>query len=245
MDLTSTITLLIFGFVLGLKHAIEADHLAAVSTIVTGRKSVLSASLVGGLWGVGHTISLLAAGIVVLLFHFEISQRTEQTLEFCVALMLIVLGADALRRLIRGGQIHVHTHKHADRVHFHPHSHEAETAHDGVKVPNHDHRETKIGIRPLVIGMVHGLAGSGALMLLVLTTITSPLVGLTYIFIFGIGSVGGMMLMSLLLGLPLQLTAKRFTGIEFGLRAIAGVFSLGFGAFMAYDIGYVEGLLRF
>lgn len=245
MDGLSTLSLLVFGFVLGLKHAIETDHLAAVSTIVTQRKSIWSASLVGGLWGVGHTISLLVAGVVVMLFHFEISERVEQTLEFCVALMLIVLGLDALRRLFFGGQTHFHPHKHGKHIHSHPHIHEPQDAHPHKHVPEHTHVQKKIGIRPLVIGMVHGLAGSGALMLLVLATISSPVVGLTYILIFGVGSIGGMMLMSLLLGLPLHFTAQRFTRIDKVLKAAAGIFSLAIGISMAYQLGYVEGVLRF
>ncbi|HEV7700346.1 MAG TPA: hypothetical protein VGO43_08975 [Pyrinomonadaceae bacterium] len=242
MESFSILTLLAFGFFLGLKHAVEADHLAAVSTIVTQRKSVWSASLVGGLWGVGHTISLFVAGIVVILFRFEISPRTEQILEFCVALMLIVLGVDALRRLVKGGQIHMHTHKHGDVVHFHPHVHEPEAAHAPVIKPEHSHRSARVGFRPVVIGMVHGLAGSGALMLLVLTTISSPAAGLLYIVIFGIGSIGGMMLMSLVLGLPLHMTAGRFTRLEWIFRGGAGIFSFGLGLFMAYNIGVVDGL---
>jgi high-affinity nickel permease len=107
MDTLSTISLLVFGLGLGLKHAIEADHLAAVSTIVSERKSILSASLVGGLWGVGHTISLFIAGVVVIFLHIQISERTEQILEFGVALMLIALGVDALRKLFRSKQIKV------------------------------------------------------------------------------------------------------------------------------------------
>jgi hypothetical protein len=243
MESFSILTLLAFGFFLGLKHAVEADHLAAVSTIVTQRKSIWSASIVGGLWGVGHTISLFAAGIIVILFRFEIGQKTEQVLEFCVALMLIILGADALRRLVKGGQIHVHTHTHGEVQHFHPHVHEPATAHERVSKPEHSHHSSRVGFRPVIIGMVHGLAGSGALMLLVLTTISLPAAGLLYIVIFGIGSIGGMMLMSLILGLPMHMTAGRFTRLEWIFRGGAGIFSFGLGFFMAYDIGVVNGLL--
>jgi len=235
MDVLSIFTLLAVGFGLGLKHAIEADHLAAVSTIVTQRKSVWSASLVGGLWGVGHTLSLLAAGSIVLLFHFEISEKTEQTLEFCVALMLIVLGVDAIRRLVKGGQLHIHSHRHGDVVHFHPHSHEPQTAHNVRQTSGHSHKLSPIGVRPLVIGMIHGLAGSGALMLLVLATISSPAVGLLYILVFGVGSIGGMMLMSLLLGLPIHFTASRFRIADITLRVGAGLFSLALGSWLAAE----------
>jgi sulfite exporter TauE/SafE len=235
----TTASVLSFGFVLGLKHAVEADHLAAVSTIVSERKSLLSSSLVGGLWGIGHTISLLIAGVLVILFRFEISERTEQALEFCVGLMLVALGANALRKLARGGYLHLHVHRHGGREHIHPH------LHDGSPEPApHTHHGLKLGARPLVVGMIHGLAGSAALMLLVLSTISSPLIGLTYIVVFGIGSIGGMMLMSALVGLPVYLTAARFNRANLAVRGIAGLFSLSFGLFMVYEIGFVKGLLR-
>ncbi len=235
MESFSTFALLAFGFALGLRHAVEADHLAAVSTIVTQRKSPWSASLVGGLWGIGHTISLFAAAVIVLAFHFEISPRVEQTLEFCVALMLILLGVDSLRRIFKGGQIHMHTHKHGSLAHFHPHTHEPVTAH-APAVVEHSHKENRIGFRPVIIGMVHGLAGSGALMLLVLSTVSSPVTGIFYVIVFGIGSIAGMMLMSLLLGLPTYLTAQRFAAAARVVRFVAAVFSLGLGIQMSYEI---------
>lgn len=249
MNKVSVISLLAFGFALGLKHATEADHLAAISTIVTDRKSVWSASLVGGLWGVGHTISLFVASVAVILLHFEISDRLARGLEFCVALMLVALGFDTLRKLARGGQLHMHLHRHGGHLHAHPHIHEVSGSHQvgqaDEQPPNqHTHHGLAIGPRPLIVGMIHGLAGSGALMLLVLSTISSPLVGMSYILVFGIGSIGGMMLMSLLLSLPFHLTTKRFTGVERTMRGMAGVFSLGFGSFMVYQIGFIEGLFR-
>lgn len=235
----SSVSLLAFGFVLGLKHATEADHLAAVSTIVSERKSMLSSSLVGGLWGLGHTISLLVAGIAVLLLHLHIGERTAMALEFCVALMLIALGANALRKISRGGKLHLHTHTHGGHTHAHPHLHDA-----APETEAHTHHGFKLGARPLLIGMVHGLAGSAALMLLVLTAISSPLVGLAYIAIFGAGSIGGMMLMSALVSLPMYLTAKRFLRANLAIRGLAGIFSLCFGLFMVYRIGFIDGLFR-
>jgi hypothetical protein len=120
----STASVLALGFVLGLKHAVEVDHLAAVSTIVSERKSLLSSMLVGGLWGVGHTISLFIAGILVIMLHVEISARTARFLEFCVGLMLVALGVNALRKLARGGHLHLHVHSHGGRAHVHPHIHD-------------------------------------------------------------------------------------------------------------------------
>jgi ABC-type nickel/cobalt efflux system permease component RcnA len=231
----STASVLGLGLVFGLKHAMEADHLAAVSTIVSERKSLLSSTLVGGLWGVGHTISLLIAGVMVILLHIEIGERLAMALEFCVALMLITLGVNAINKLRRGGRLHLHSHEHGGRPHVHPHLHENAKASEPP---------TRVGTRPLVVGMIHGLAGSAALMLLVLSTIPSPLVGMVYIIVFGLGSIGGMMLMSALVGLPLRLTATRFLRANIAVRGVAAVFSLGFGLFMVYQIGFVEGLFR-
>lgn len=228
----STVSALAFGFVLGLKHAVEADHMAAVATIVIERKSVLSSSLVGGLWGVGHTISLLAAGAVVILLNVRVGERTAMGLELVVGLMLVALGANALRKLARGGRLHLHAHRHGGRLHAHPH------LHDGTREADpRTHHGLRLGLRPLVVGMIHGLAGSAALMLLVLSTIQSPLVGLSYVAVFGVGSVGGMMLMSALVGLPVRLMALRFARADFAARGLAGVFSLGLGLFMVYEIG--------
>jgi ABC-type nickel/cobalt efflux system permease component RcnA len=233
----STASVLGLGLVFGLKHAMEADHLAAVSTIVSERKSLLSSTLVGGLWGVGHTISLLIAGAVVILLHVEIGERLALALEFGVALMLITLGVNAINKLRRGGRLHLHAHEHGGRPHVHPHLHENAAASKPMQ-------PTRVGARPLVVGMIHGLAGSAALMLLVLSTIPSPLVGMVYIVIFGLGSIGGMMLMSALVGLPLRLTATRFLRANLAVRGVAAVFSLGFGLFMVYEIGFVDGLFR-
>jgi sulfite exporter TauE/SafE len=235
----TTASVLAFGFVLGLKHAVEADHLAAVSTIVSERKSLFSSMLVGGLWGVGHTISLLIAGMLVIVLHIEISERVALSLEFCVGLMLIALGVNALRKLARGGHLHLHVHQHGGRVHAHPH------IHDGApETDPHTHHGYQSGMRPLLVGMVHGLAGSAALMLLVLSTISSPFVGIVYIIVFGVGSIGGMMIMSVLVSLPLYLTATRFSRANLMMRGLAGLFSLSFGLFMIYQIGVAGSLFR-
>jgi sulfite exporter TauE/SafE len=237
MGSLSILSLLAFGFVLGLKHAVDADHLAAVSTMASERRSLLGASLIGALWGVGHTISLTVAGIVVIVLNFQISETVKQSLEFCVGLMLVGLGVNALRKLATGGRIHIHVHEHGGQVHAHPHVHES-----APREEPHTHHGLRFGARPLLIGMVHGLAGSAALMLLVLTTISSSFIGFLYIGIFGAGSIGGMMIMSTLFALPARLTAQRFARANFALRCLAGVFSLSFGLFMVYEIGFVDHL---
>ncbi len=226
------------GLVVGFKHALDVDHVAAVSTIVSERKSVLGSSLVGALWGVGHTVALLVAGVAVILLHIEIGEETALALEFGVALMLIGLGANALRKLACGGRVHLHAHQHGGHVHIHPHTHGA-----APEPSPQSHHGLRLGVRPLIVGMVHGLAGSGALMLLVLSTISSPLLGFAYIAVCGVGSIGGMAFMSALVGLPVRFTAARFTRANVAVRTLAGVFSLGFGLFMAYEIGIAGGLL--
>src|SRR6266545_619740 len=235
---TSALGVLIIGLGLGLRHALDTDHLAAVSTIVSERKNWFSSLLIGGLWGIGHTASLLLAGAAVILLRFDIG-RYEKPLEFCVALMLIVLGANVLYKLSRGGRVHFHEHSHAGHTHIHPH------LHDDKPEPAHSHHGLKLGVRPLIVGMVHGLAGSAAVMLAVLMKIKgSTALAFAYVIIFGVGSIGGMMLMSLILSLPIHLTSGYFTKANMAVRALAGCFSLGFGLFMVYEIGFVDGLLK-
>jgi high-affinity nickel permease len=234
---TSTIGILLIGLGIGLRHALDADHLAAVSTIVSERKSLFSSMLIGGLWGIGHTASLLLAGVAVIALNLQIG-KYEKPLEFCVALMLIALGANVLYKLARGGRVHFHQHQHGGRTHVHPH------VHDDKPEPEQSHHGLKLGARPLVIGLIHGLAGSAGLMLAVLATIKSTALAFAYIIIFGAGSIGGMMVMSLILSLPIHLTADHFTKTNFAVRALAGCFSLGFGLFMVYEIGFAEGFLK-
>ena len=174
-----TVSILALGFLLGLRHAVEADHVAAVSTIASESQSILGSSFVGALWGIGHTLSLLIAGAAIVLFHFEISARVSLVLEFAVGLMLIALGLKALRKLLHGGRLHMHVHQHGGRVHAHPHFHDAARERD----VHGSHHGVKLQRRPIVIGMIHGLAGSGALMLLVLSTIRQPFVALFYVLI--------------------------------------------------------------
>lgn len=222
----STFSVLAIGFALGLQHATEADHLAAVSTIVSEKKNLLTASIVGGLWGIGHTISLFAVGVLVIFLKLQISESLEAKLEGCVGVMLVLLGLNALRKLFQASKVHVHTHEHGGHLHAHIHAHSSKT----VEQSHH-----RLSPRSVMIGMVHGLAGSAALMLLVVPTISSPAVALLYILIFGIGSIGGMMAMSLLIGLPFHLTAGRFDVLNKGIRLVAGVFSFGLGASIIYE----------
>jgi high-affinity nickel permease len=233
------LSLLGLGFVLGLKHALDADHLAAVSTIATEKRSLLGSSLIGIWWGLGHTISLLIAGVLVMLLHVQIGPRTEMALEFCVGIMLIVLGVKALRKLIRCGTVHVHAHEHDGHWHVHPHIHEKTT-----QDVRHTHHGLRAGARPMLIGLVHGMAGSAALTLLVLATISSTALGFLYIGIFGVGSIGGMAIMSTVFALPSKLSAQKFSMLNLLFRGVAGLASLGLGALTVYHIAFVNHLLR-
>lgn len=236
-DAVSTFSMLALGFALGLKHAVEADHIAAVTTIASQRKSTIGAALVGTVWGIGHTVSLVIAGLLVLFLRIEIAEQTAQGLEFGVAVMLIGLGANVLWRVARGGRVHAHVHSHGGFEHAHPHVHEKSHARYAA-----GHHRLGVLARPLVVGLVHGMAGSAALMLLVLSTVASPVIGLAYIGIFGVGSIAGMTIMSALVSLPVRLTASRFAHADRAMQYIAGVFGLSFGLYLAYRIGFVDGL---
>lgn len=222
----SMLLILLFGFLLGLQHAVEADHLAAVTTIVSERKNIWHSALIGGLWGIGHTVSLFLIGILVIFLKFQISEELEAKLEAGVGIMLVILGINAFRKLWKNEQIHLHSHSHDKQTHTHLHGHNL-----GEKTPLHHN----LSPRSIIIGMVHGLAGSAALMLIVVPQISSPWLGLGYILIFGIGSIAGMMAMSFLIGLPFHFTEQKFNRLNFAIRCLAGIFSLGWGFFLIYE----------
>jgi ABC-type nickel/cobalt efflux system permease component RcnA len=246
MTLTSpsVFALLGLGLVFGLKHATDVDHVVAVSAIVSEQRSLLRSALIGGLWGVGHTASLIIVGIVVLLLRIAIPEHVASWFEFGVAVMLIGLGATALvRALRRRGDVHVHQHSHDGVSHVHLHFHEHGTEHAGL-TPSHSHAVARVGFKPFLVGAIHGLAGSAALTLLVLTQINSVALGLLYLAVFGFGSIVGMLLMSGLIGLPFALTVRRVSGVHDGLQTIAGAVSLTFGLWYAYETGISSGLLK-
>jgi sulfite exporter TauE/SafE len=223
------------GLILGVKHALDADHLIAVSTIVSEHKNLKWASLIGAFWGLGHTTTLFVVGVLVIGLRLTIPPRLALGLEFLVAVMLVVLGVNILWRSFRSEKIHLHAHNHSPETHAHFHVH-------GDREESHTHPHPFKSMRkPFFVGMVHGLAGSAALMLLVLTTIPSPMAGLLYIVIFGFGSVGSMLVLSSLIGLPFILTAQRFTVLNQWIRLVAGLASAAFGLFLGWDIGN-EGL---
>ncbi len=224
------------GLLYGVQHATDADHLIAVSTIVSEHKSLKWASLIGAFWGLGHTTTLFFVSLLVIGLRLSIPPRLALGLEFLVALMLILLGSRILWRSFGVEKIHLHTHSHNPETHTHFHVHEN-------LGQDHSHGHPFRAMRrPFFVGMVHGLAGSAALMLLVLTTVPSALAGLAYIFIFGIGSVGGMLLLSGLIGLPFVLTAQRFSRFNRWIQLGAGCASMLFGAHLGWKIAFHEGL---
>jgi ABC-type nickel/cobalt efflux system permease component RcnA len=213
-----------FGFLLGLRHALDADHLAAISTVLAERPSFRASGAVGFWWGVGHTTTLLLVGAVVLAWDIRIPERLELLAESGVGLLLIALGGTLAWKLYRE-RWHVHSHHHDDGPHVHFHSHQQQE--------DHRHRHWMAGsVRPLCIGMAHGLAGSAALMLIVLSSTHELGSGLLSIAIFGVGSIVGMMTIGLTISLPLvySLTASRRLFV--GLQGCAGVVSVCIGIWM-------------
>lgn len=224
---------LLLGLLFGVKHAAEADHLAAVSVLVGERRGWRAAARAGALWGLGHTLSIVVAGLFVLALHVAIPERVARLLEFAVALMIIALGGTALARALRSrADLHVHEHTHDGVRHRHLHFHEADDAHAPAPIP-HAHRPARGAWKPFLVGTLHGLAGSAALTLLVLAQIGSVPLGLLYLALFGIGSIGGMAGMSLALSLPFSAVAAR-PGLFRGLRIATGALSLGFGLVYAW-----------
>ncbi|MDQ2974446.1 MAG: urease accessory protein UreH [Acidobacteriota bacterium] len=238
------LALLGLGLVFGLKHATEVDHVVAVSTIVSEHRSVFRSALVGGLWGLGHTASLVVVGVIVLVFRAAIPPPVANWLEFGVALMIIGLGLLAMTRVLRRrSDVHLHQHSHEGQSHVHVHFHEATSRHGHGQSSTHTHAVSSIGVKPVLVGMMHGLAGSGTITLLVLTQIKSAWLGLLYLAIFGVGSIVGMLLMSGLIGLPFALTSRNLSGLHHRLQAAAAGLSIAFGLWYAYQTGLASGLL--
>jgi ABC-type nickel/cobalt efflux system permease component RcnA len=240
--------LLGLGLVFGLKHATEVDHVVAVSTIVSEHRNVWRAALVGALWGAGHAAALIIVGLLVFVFRVAIPPPVANWLEFGVALMIISLGVLAVLRLLRKRpDVHLHRHEHDGQSHVHIHFHEQGTEHgplvtaDKAAEPkhwSHSHAIAQIGFKPLMVGAMHGLAGSAALTLLVLTQIQSLWVGLSYLALFGAGSTLGMLLMSGLIGLPFALSARHLSRFNQTLQTAAGILSVAFGLWYAYAAAF-------
>lgn len=236
MDELATASLAL-GFTYGLRHALEADHVIAVSTIVSEHKSLWRSSLVGTFWGLGHTASLFGVGVIVLLLKVKVSESAAPWMEMPVAVMLVALGAYTFWQALTDRQLSLHTHAHAhdgEGEHRHLHLHAASATDDAPH--DHRHKSFRIGKKPFLVGLVHGFAGSAALMLAVLTTMPSVAFGLAYIAVFGIGSVGGMLLMSAVVSLPFLATGGRFASVNKAIRLLAGLVSVAFGLLLAWEL---------
>ena len=233
-------TTLALGFVLGLRHALDADHVAAVAALNASREGLRRALVNGFSWGAGHALTLGAAGGVALALRSAVPDRLALAFEFGVGLMLIVLGSAALRGVLRD-RLHVHTHRHDDLSHAHLHFHAARHG-AGEPAPHHHPHAVRFALRPFLVGGAHGLAGSAALALLVLTEMPTVLAGCLYLLVFGAGSIAGMTLMSLVLGAPLVIARRRALWLARGLRAAAGLGSLGIGLAILWETGVTGGL---
>lgn len=186
MDVT-LFSVLTIGFVLGIRHAIEPDHVIAVSTIASQSKKLWHASLAGVFWGIGHTITLFIVGIILILMKGEIPGKWSMSLEFLVGIMLVYLGVTTI---LSFKNIHVHTHGHDGDEHKHVHTHE----HGGKHEHKHKHKHKHVSyLKSMSIGLVHGLAGSGTMVILTMSTVKSVWEAAIYILLFGVGTVIGML----------------------------------------------------
>lgn len=228
-SIPALLSLLGLGLLLGLEHALDADHVVAVSTLVSQTKSVKRSSIFGIFWGMGHTTTLFLVGLVILIFKLTIPPRVALSFEFIVGIMLVLLGIDVLRKWMRG-DVHSHPHEHEDGVthtHLHAHTHADATGH-------HHHRS-------FLVGLVHGLAGSSALMLLVLSTVDNLWAGIFFILVFGLGTILGMLITSTLIALPFKWMSN-FARMNSILRLASGVISIGLGIMIMIRIGFIDGL---
>jgi high-affinity nickel permease len=231
------LSILLLGFFLGMRHATDPDHVVAVATIVSRERTLRAAVPIGAIWGLGHTLTILLVGGAIILFGIVIPPRLGLTMEFSVAVMLILLGGLNLTSFIRQVRAAAQSerHGHVDR-------------HDTLDVSLAwlDRRLVHVGtyrlVRPLVVGIVHGLAGSAAITLLVLGTIRDPGLAVPYLVVFGIGTIAGMLLITTALAMPFAYAARRFERLHRGLGLASGMVSLALGFFLVYQLGFVHGL---
>ncbi len=254
------LTIVAIGFFLGMRHATDPDHVIAVSTIVTREHSVKRSALIGATWGVGHTLTILVVGGAIILFRITLPPRVGLAMELAVGLMLIFLGLRNLGGLLSWSAERVGVaqhdldqerpryHSHGDYVHVHQHPDTSGHPHDPQRNPiaAMDRWFQRFGsyqlVRPLIVGVVHGLAGSAAIALLVLSTIPNLSWAVAYLAVFGVGTILGMMLITLTIGSTFAYGQKRFARIGRHFGVAAGLISVAFGLFIAYEIGFVNGL---
>jgi high-affinity nickel-transport protein len=218
--------ILALGFFLGMRHATDADHVVAVSTIVSRERTLRAAVPIGVLWGIGHTLTIMLVGGAIILFGIVISPSLGLGMEMCVALMLVVLGAVNVGAAVRDATVTSRSRGPADP---HPAEH-APRASLGRS------------LRPLGVGIVHGLAGSAAVALLALGSIRDPLLGVAYLAVFGIGTIAGMLIITIAVAMPVVVVAGRFGQLRRTLGMVTGLASVSFGVFLVHKIGFVHGL---
>ena len=223
----------LMGFLLGLRHALDADHIAAVATLATRTRSVAETVRVGLAWGAGHALMLFAVCLMVLALGTGVPETLAGVLEFAVGVMLVLLGADVVRRVMRE-RVHAHAHRHDDHgYHIHMHSHAGETHHDDA---GHAHRHpTALSRRAALVGLMHGLAGSAALLLLSLGSGGDFWEGLAYVALFGVGSMLGMAALSLTIALPLSYGARFMTWGYNGIHAAVGAGTIVLGGLVMLE----------
>ena len=257
--MVSFLSIVAVGFFLGMRHATDPDHMIAVTAIVTRQRQFSRAALIGAFWGAGHTLTILAVGAVIILFDVAIPVRLGLSMELSVAFMLVLLGVMNVVAFLRStpaspaepgsAVLHSHPHAHGDYVHTHTHGHAPE-AHshrlDQTPLARLDRLFGKLALyrplRPFVIGVVHGLAGSAAVALLVLATIRNPRWAVAYLLVFGLGTVAGMMLITLSMAKALSFLGKGRQKFSHRLGLASGLLSLAFGVLLVYQIGFAGGL---
>jgi ABC-type nickel/cobalt efflux system permease component RcnA len=222
------------GMLLGMQHALEADHVAAVSSVVSRHRGIRNISWHGAVWGVGHTLTLLLVAGTCILLKATLDERVAERLEFGVGVMLLGLGLHVLWRLWRD-RVHFGTHRHGDgTLHMHAHSHRHDSVPHRHSTHEHDHPEG-LPWRTLLVGTMHGMAGSAALVVLTASSIESPVLGIFYVLLFGVGSIVGMALLSAVIAVPLTWTARSLTFANRAIQLAIGLVTTGIGLHVVYD----------